>query len=81
MRDGQLDDCDLTMSDLKAIRDSFTKTLRTALHRRIPYPDEKDGKDSRPKDETKSTRRETSERDRPRAVTRPITTVSKQGNA
>jgi putative nucleotidyltransferase with HDIG domain len=81
VRDGQLDDCDLTMSDLKAIRDSFTKTLRTALHRRIPYPDEKDGKDSRPKDETKSTRRETSERDRPRAVTRPITTVSKQGNA
>jgi membrane-associated HD superfamily phosphohydrolase len=81
VRDGQLDDCELTMSDLKAIRDSFTKTLRTALHRRIPYPDEKDGKDSRPKDETKSTRRESPERDRPRTVTRPSTTLPKQGNA
>lgn len=83
VRDGQLDDCDLTMSDLKAIRDSFTKTLRTALHRRIPYPDEKDGKDSRPKDETKSTRREPMdrERDRPRSVPRPATTiVPKQAN-
>jgi len=64
VRDGQLDDCDLTMNDLKGIRDSFSKTLRTALHRRIPYPDEKDGRDSRPKDETKVMRRETSDRER-----------------
>ncbi len=75
VRDGQLDDCDLTMSDLKGIRDSFTKTLRTALHRRIPYPDEKDNKDSKPKDETKILRRETIERDRPRTPSRPATTV------
>jgi putative nucleotidyltransferase with HDIG domain len=64
VRDGQLDDCDLTMNDLKGIRDSFSKTLRTALHRRIPYPDEKDGRESRPKDETKVMRRETSDRER-----------------
>ena len=41
LRDGQLDECDLTMRDLTAIRESFTKTLRTSLHRRIPYPEEK----------------------------------------
>ena len=76
VRDGQLDDCDLTMSDLKNIRDSFSKTLRTALHRRIPYPDEKDN-NSKPRDETKSMRREPMdrERDRPRSVSRPATTV------
>ena len=77
VRDGQLDDCELTMSDLKSIRDSFSKTLRTALHRRIPYPDEKDTKDSKPRDETKIMRREAMDRgsDRPRSVTRPATTV------
>lgn len=42
LRDGQLDECDLTLRDLSLVRDSFTKTLRTSLHRRIPYPDEKD---------------------------------------
>lgn len=80
VRDGQLDECDLTMSDLKGIRDSFTKTLRTALHRRIPYPDEKDHKDGKPRDETKITRREPMdrERDRPRAAPKPVTAVPKQ---
>ncbi len=80
VRDGQLDDCDLTMSDLKGIRDSFTKTLRTALHRRIPYPEEKDNKDAKPKDETKVMRREPMdrERDRPRAVPRATPVVPKQ---
>jgi hypothetical protein len=29
------------MNDLHAVRESFVKTLRTSLHRRIPYPDEK----------------------------------------
>lgn len=55
LRDGQLDDCQLTLSDLKAIRESFAKTLRTALHRRIPYPDEKPAKS---RDETKNPRRD-----------------------
>jgi putative nucleotidyltransferase with HDIG domain len=41
LRDGQLDECDLTLRDLHLVRDTFTKTLRTSLHRRIPYPDEK----------------------------------------
>ncbi len=41
LRDGQLDECDLTLRDLHLVRDSFVKNLRTSLHRRIPYPDEK----------------------------------------
>jgi putative nucleotidyltransferase with HDIG domain len=41
LKDGQLDECALTMNDLHAVRESFVKTLRTSLHRRIPYPDEK----------------------------------------
>lgn len=73
VRDGQLDDCDLTMSDLKAIRESFSKTLRTALHRRIPYPGEKE-KETKLKDETRALRIETSA-GRPAALTRPPATA------
>lgn len=69
LRDGQLDDCQLTLSDLKAIRESFSKTLRTALHRRIPYPDEKPAKS---RDETKIPRRDGSpERSRSSAPPAP----------
>ncbi len=38
IKDGQLDDCGLTVSDLKAVRDCFSKTLRSMLHSRIDYP-------------------------------------------
>lgn len=38
MKDGQLDDCDLTMRELAQIKDSFTKTLISMLHTRISYP-------------------------------------------
>jgi membrane-associated HD superfamily phosphohydrolase len=36
--DGQLDDCDLTLGDLKTITDRFCFTLMTMLHTRIAYP-------------------------------------------
>ncbi len=87
VRDGQLDDCELTMSDLKGIRDSFTKTLRTALHRRIPYPEEKDNK---PREETRTTRRDPADRERDRtktvprpagAVPAPAPSLPRQSNA
>ncbi len=42
LKDYQLDDCDLRMFELTLIKESFAKTLRTALHRRIPYPEEKE---------------------------------------
>ena len=36
--DGQLDDCDLTLGELKTIRERFQFTLLTMLHSRIAYP-------------------------------------------
>lgn len=44
IKDGQLDDCCLTLRDLKKIRESFAKTLRSMLHSRIDYPKEEDRK-------------------------------------
>lgn len=44
IKDGQLDDCCLTLKDLKKIRESFAKTLRSMLHSRIDYPKEEDRK-------------------------------------
>ena len=38
MADGQLDDCDLTMRDLRKIQDVFARTLSGTLHARIEYP-------------------------------------------
>ena len=38
IRDGQLDNCGLTVSDLRKTRDSFSKTLRSMMHSRIDYP-------------------------------------------
>ncbi|MFD2157588.1 HD family phosphohydrolase [Rubritalea tangerina] len=42
--EGQMDDCGLTLKDLKKIRESFAKTLRSMLHSRIDYPREEDRK-------------------------------------
>ncbi|MBI2912507.1 MAG: HDIG domain-containing protein [Chloroflexi bacterium] len=36
--EGQLDDCDLTLRDLKVIAESFKATLRGVYHPRIEYP-------------------------------------------
>lgn len=36
--DGQLDECNLRMRDLKVIKASFLQTLSNVHHRRIPYP-------------------------------------------
>ena len=41
LRDGQLDACGLTMSEMTKIREVFSKTLRSMLHSRIKYPKEK----------------------------------------
>jgi putative nucleotidyltransferase with HDIG domain len=39
--DGQLDECDLTQRDLKAIHDVLVRTLSGTLHARIEYPDDR----------------------------------------
>ena len=38
VKDGQLDACGLTMSELTTVRTVFSKTLRSMLHTRIEYP-------------------------------------------
>jgi putative nucleotidyltransferase with HDIG domain len=40
IRDGQLDACGLTMSELTTVREVFSSTLRSMLHARIEYPKE-----------------------------------------
>ncbi len=41
--DGQLDGCDLSMSDIKKISKSFASTIRSMMHSRINYPKEEGG--------------------------------------
>jgi hypothetical protein len=38
--DGQLDECDLTMREIRAIAEDFAHTLTNMLHSRIAYPTE-----------------------------------------
>ncbi len=38
LRDGQFDDCDLTMRDLSIIVDTLERTVSTVYHHRIDYP-------------------------------------------
>ncbi len=42
--EGQMDDCGLTLRDIKKVRKSFAKTLRSVLHSRIAYPKEEECK-------------------------------------
>jgi len=38
IRDGQLDECNLTFQELELVKKSFFRTLRSMLHSRISYP-------------------------------------------
>src|SRR4051795_4765063 len=49
--DGQLDECDLTLGDLRVIAERFRFTLMTMLHSRIAYP-KAESKFQHPRDET-----------------------------
>jgi cyclic-di-AMP phosphodiesterase PgpH len=50
LADHQLDECDLTLRDLKTIAERFRFTLMSMLHTRIAYP--KEGKAPSARDET-----------------------------
>lgn len=39
VRDGQLDDCGLTLQELARVRESFIPVLTAIFHVRVPYPD------------------------------------------
>ncbi len=38
MRDGQMDECPITLRELRVVRDTYIELLRAAYHPRIPYP-------------------------------------------
>ncbi len=38
LKDGQLNDCELTLRELSLIKESFTKNLNSMMHTRIAYP-------------------------------------------
>jgi hypothetical protein len=46
--DGQLDECDLTLKDLNAISEAFTRILTGIYHHRPEYPEEKKGEQDKP---------------------------------
>jgi putative nucleotidyltransferase with HDIG domain len=42
LEDGQLDECDLSLSELAEVRRSFVFTLMNMFHGRVPYPKDED---------------------------------------
>ncbi|EHT9958097.1 hypothetical protein KYX47_002047, partial [Listeria monocytogenes] len=40
--DGQFTECDITIQEIKIIRDTLIATLNGIYHQRIQYPDDKD---------------------------------------
>jgi cyclic-di-AMP phosphodiesterase PgpH len=41
LREGQLDECDLTLRDITRIKDAFCELLLGVYHERIPYPEDR----------------------------------------
>jgi putative nucleotidyltransferase with HDIG domain len=42
LQEGQLDDSELTLSDIRKIKEAFVRVLRGAIHQRIEYPGKND---------------------------------------
>ena len=60
VKDGQMDECSLSVRELRILRESFAKTLRSMLHSRIEYPKplgKGEGGDGPPSDLTRETKR------------------------
>ena len=55
LRDGQLDNCELQLSELTCVKRSFVFTLTNMLHGRVPYPkdEHRNNKQSKPVPSTK----------------------------
>ena len=54
VRDGQLDECDLTLAELTEIKKSFSTTLRSMMHNRITYPKETTEDEDQKKEERRT---------------------------
>ena len=52
--DGQLKDCNLTMTELEMIGESFKRTLQSMLHGRVAYPNERTERRDTPLPSTRS---------------------------
>ena len=48
IRDGQMDFANLTMAEIKVVKQSFIFSLSNMLHGRIPYPKENENKHPKP---------------------------------
>ncbi len=44
LNDGQFEECDLSLRDLKIVEESIVKTLASMYHHRVKYPDDPDAK-------------------------------------
>ncbi|MDD5348655.1 MAG: HDIG domain-containing protein [Chthoniobacteraceae bacterium] len=69
IKDGQLDDCDLTLRELKTIAATFKSTLLSMLHSRVAYP--KETRTSQPPADARA-ERERQERNIPPTALPPI---------
>ena len=45
LRDGQLDECNLTLAELRSIKESFIFSLTNMLHGRVAYPKDENNTD------------------------------------
>ncbi len=52
IRDGQMDYANLTMAEIKVVKQSFIFSLSNMLHGRIPYPKDHENKRSKPAEKT-----------------------------
>ena len=53
--DGQLKECDLTMTDLEEVAESFKRTLQSMMHSRVAYPGERTERRETPMPASRST--------------------------
>ena len=60
LKDGQLDLCDLTMSEVNTVRRSFVFSLNNMLHGRVKYPGkEKQAEEDAPAEKTAAEKTDT----------------------
>lgn len=56
LRDGQLDECNLTLAELNTIKQSFIFSLTNMLHGRVAYPKEESGKENQNGEKSKESK-------------------------
>jgi membrane-associated HD superfamily phosphohydrolase len=59
--DGQLDECELTLSNLNTIAETFTKILTGIFHHRVDYPETPPKESNGKKDNHENTNRKQSD--------------------